>query len=555
LTQIMAEERGLTINKEEVDIAREKAKEASKAVKDAVQTFPKLDVHQINELEEKLKLPRPDSDAKYVKADCKGNVQLVFNGKEFLKSTKDLPKDTPLGLILDKTNFYAESGGQVADTGRIVIDGVAEFKVLDVQEYGGYIVHNGYLEYGELSDGDEVICEYDELRRAPIRNNHTGTHILNHSLREILGDEIHQKGSLVDQDKLRFDFSHKSGISLEDLKKIEDMSNKYIQQNVKTYAKDVDLDLAREIEGLRAVFGETYPNPVRVVSIGIEVDDLLKNPKNPEWRKVSVEFCGGTHVEQTGLIKDLIIVEENGIAKGIRRIVAFTGDGARQAQREAKAFSEKLERLQKLPFSPEKETEVKAASVELSNLTISTLTKEELKTRFGKIQKDVVDELKKRQKAESKTALDTVQGHFKKEGHEESKWFVGHLPISANAKAISDVMTYYKTKDKERSVYVFAGSKEDTVMHGVYVGTVSYESLPHVVSGEAMNMMLIELQHLSSKGVTAEQWTAAVTQVIGGKTGGKEPSRQGAGSDPSKLEDAVKTAEEWLLEKVKDLKI
>ena len=474
LTKLMAEERGLTIDEAEVEIAREKAREASKAVKEAVQTFPKLNVHQIAELENTVQLPRPDSDAKFVQGDIKGKVQLVFTGTEFRKTSKELPPKTPLGLLLDKTNFYAESGGQVADTGRIIIDGIAEFKVLDVQEFGGYIVHNGYLEYGELTAGDEVICEYDELRRQPIRNNHTGTHVLNHALREVLGEEVNQKGSLVDQDKLRFDFSHKSQVTLEQIKKVEEMSNDDIRRNLKTYAKDVDLDLAREIEGVRAVFGETYPNPVRVVSIGVDVDELLSNPKNPEWRKVSVEFCGGTHVEATGLIKDLIIVEESGIAKGIRRIVAYTGDGAHQAQRDAKVFSDKLDHIQALEFGTTKAAEIKAASVELDALTISALTKEELRQRFAKIQKEVVDEQKKRQKAESKTALDTVQDHFKKDENKEAKFFVGHLPISANAKAIADVMTYYKSKDKERTVYVFAGSKDDAVMHGVYVGTVSY---------------------------------------------------------------------------------
>ncbi|KAK1781264.1 tRNA synthetases class II (A)-domain-containing protein [Copromyces sp. CBS 386.78] len=532
LTKLMAEERGLTIDEAEVNEAREKAREASKAVKESVQEFAKLNVHQIAELETALNIPRPTSDAKFLKGDAKGKVQLIFNGQEFLKSSKDLPPKTPLGLLLDNTNFYAESGGQVADTGRIIIDGVVEFKVLDVQEFGGYIVHNGFIEYGELTEGDEVTCEYDELRRQPIRNNHTGTHILNHSLREVLGDEVNQKGSLVDQDKLRFDFSHKAAIPLEDIKKIEDLSNHYIRQNLKAYSKDVDLDLAREIEGVRAVFGETYPNPVRVVSIGMEVDELLKNPKNPEWRKISVEFCGGTHVENTGLIKDLIIVEESGIAKGIRRIVAYTGEGAHQAQRDAQVFSEKLEHINALSYGPQKAAEIKAAAVELDGLTISVLTKEELRTRFTKIQKEVVDEQKKRQKAESKTALDTVASHFSKDENKDSKVFVGHLPISANAKAISDVITYYKTKDKERSVYVFAGSKDDQVMHGVYVGTA-----------------------LSSKGVTAEQWTSAVSAVIGGKTGGREPSRQGAGAEPEKLEEAIKKAEEWLSEKLKDLSI
>jgi alanyl-tRNA synthetase len=478
LTKLMAEERGLSIDEAEVDVAREKAREASKSVKDAVQTFPKLNVHQIAELESGLRIPRPDSDPKYVKGDVVGRVQLIYTGKEFLKSSKELPPKTPLGVMLDRTNFYAESGGQVADTGRLVIDGVAEFKVLDVQEYGGYVVHNGYLEYGELTAGDEVICEYDELRRQPIRNNHTGTHIMNHSLREVLGDDVHQKGSLVDQDKLRFDFSHKTGVTLPEIRKIEDMSNAYIRQNCRTYAKDVDLDLARQIEGVRAVFGETYPNPVRVVSIGIEVDMLLENPKNPEWRKVSVEFCGGTHVEQTGLIKDLVIVEESGIAKGIRRIVAYTGDGAHAAQRDAELFGERIDRIGRMPFGPEKEAEIKAAQVDLNQLTVSVLTKDELRTRFAKAQKDVLDEQKKRQKAESKTALDTVHAHFSKAGDGEAKWFVGHLPISANAKAISEVMNYYKTKDKERTVYVFAGSEQEgAVMHGVYVGTVSPPTL------------------------------------------------------------------------------
>ena len=473
LTKLMAEERGLTINEAEVEVAREKAREASKAVKEAVQTFPKLNVHQIAELESSFSLARPNDEAKWRKGDIKAKVELVFIDGEFRKTSKELPPNTPLGLLLDKTNFYAESGGQVADTGRIIIDGVAEFKVLDVQEYGGYIVHNGYLEYGEFTAGDEVICEFDELRRQPIRNNHTGTHVLNHALREVLGEDIHQKGSLVDQEKLRFDFSHKTGVTLAEIKKIEEMANADIRSDLKTFAKDVDLDLAREIEGVRAVFGETYPNPVRVVSIGVDVDELLANPKNPEWRKVSVEFCGGTHVEGTGLIKDLIVVEENGIAKGIRRIVAFTGDGAHQAQRDAQVFAEKLDHIEALDFSPQKAADIKAAAVELDALTISALTKEDLRQRFAKIQKEVVDEQKKRQKAESKTALDTVQGHFKAEDTTDSNFYVGHLPISANAKAIADVMTYYKSKDKERTVYVFAGSKDDAVMHGVYVGTVS----------------------------------------------------------------------------------
>lgn len=552
LTQLMAEEKGLTIDEKEVEVAKEKAREASKSVKEAVQTFGKLTVHHIAELE-KDDVARSNDDAKFLKDETSGKVQLIFDGKGFIKGTKDVPANTPLGILLDKTNFYAESGGQVADTGRLVIDGATEFKVLDVQAYGGYVVHNGYLEYGQLSAGDEVICDYDELRRSPIRNNHTGTHILNHSLREVLGDEVHQKGSLVDADKLRFDLSHKTAVGPAELKKIEDMSNEFIKQDAKVYAKDVDLELARSIEGCRAVFGETYPNPVRVVSVGMDIDTMLEDPSNAEWRKYSVEFCGGTHVDQTGSIKDFVIVEESGIAKGIRRIIAYTGDAAHEVQRIAADFSKELDALDALPYSSDKEQAVKARGVELSQLTISTLAKDELKKRFDKIAQGVLSEQKKRQKAESKTALDAVQGHFKKD--EEAKWFVGRLPISANAKAISEVVNHYKSKDKERSVYLFGGGKDDgAVCHAVYVGTVSHSPSqppsPTTLVSQTGRVLTWE-QHLSSKGVTAEGWATSVTDVIGGRAGGKEPTRQGQGAKPEAVDDAVETARKWLEEKLK----
>ena len=475
LTKIMAEERGLQWDEEEIAIAREKAREASKSVKETAHKFAKLDVHQIAELG-KMEVTRPNDDAKFLKGDSIGKIQLIYDGKSFLNTTEGLPTDKPFGILLDKTNFYAEQGGQVADTGKIVIDGVAEFKVLDVQASGGYIVHNGYLDYGNFKAGDEVICEYDELQRQPIRNNHTGTHILNHALREHLGDDVNQKGSLVDQEKLRFDFSHKAQVTLEELKKIEDSSNSYIKQNCKIYAKDVDLDVAKGIEGVRAVFGETYPNPVRVVSVGVEIETLLQDPKNPEWRKVSVEFCGGTHVDQTGLIKDLIIVEESGIAKGIRRIIAYTGEAAHECQRIATEFSKRIGTLERMPYGGEKEVEVKATKNDLDQLTISTLTKTDLNKRFSKIQNDILAEQKKKQKAESKAALDHVIGHFDK--NKDSNLYIGQLTNTANPKIITEVINHFKSKAKDKTVYLFGGSvAEGAVCHGVYVGTVSFSSL------------------------------------------------------------------------------
>ena len=132
------------------------------------------------------------------------------------------------------------------------------------------------------------------MRRWPLRNNHTATHILNYSLREVLGDHIDQKGSLVAPAKLRFDFSHKAQISTTDLKRIENLSVDWIRRNVKVYSKDLDLKSGYRIPGLRAVFGEAYPDPVRVVSLEFDVDEIAKDLENPRWRNTSIEFCGGT---------------------------------------------------------------------------------------------------------------------------------------------------------------------------------------------------------------------------------------------------------------------
>lgn len=167
--------------------------------------------------------------------------------------------------------------------------------------------------------------------------------------------------------------------------------------------------------------------------------------------------------------------------------MAVTGDAAHQVQRDAGIFADRLAALEKLPFGPEKEAEIKSAQRDLDQLVISTITKDELRTRFGKIQKDVLDEQKKRQKAELKTAVSTVTDHFSKDENKDAKHFVGVLPISANSKAVSEVLNHFKSKDKERSVYVFGGSStEGAVVHGVYVGTVSSMAKPRACSLSAL---------------------------------------------------------------------
>lgn len=252
------------------------------------------------------------TDAAIALGNINSKIVAVYHNRSFAQSTDNVPEDALFGILLDRTSFYAESGGQEHDTGSIVIDDVAEFEVTNVQVFNGYVLHIGQLKYGTLSVGDEVVASYDEvcpisvvmsfyltqlhdqLRRWPLRNNHTATHILNFSLREVLGDHIDQKGSLVAPNKLRFDFSHKAQINPSELSKIESMSQDWIKRNVKVFSKELDLQTAQSIPGLRAVFGESYPDPVRVVSLEYDVDQMAKDIKNPKWRSTSVEFCGGT---------------------------------------------------------------------------------------------------------------------------------------------------------------------------------------------------------------------------------------------------------------------
>lgn len=223
-------------------------------------------------------------------------IKAIYFNSEFHTSTTSLAPQTRFGIILDQTNFYAESGGQENDTGRIVIDGKTDFVVDDVQVYNGYVLHVGTLSEGSLTLEDEVVSTYDEERRWPLRNNHTGTHILNFALRAVLGNHIDQKGSLVAPAKLRYDFSHKAPVSHLELIKIEAIANQWISKNVKVFSKEVSLKEAMEINGLRAVFGETYPDPVRVVSLEFEAEEMLKDPTSVKWMETSTEFCGGTFV-------------------------------------------------------------------------------------------------------------------------------------------------------------------------------------------------------------------------------------------------------------------
>ncbi|TFK54380.1 hypothetical protein OE88DRAFT_1655033 [Heliocybe sulcata] len=526
LTRLMAAELQLGINEREFEEAQAASKEASKAsAKKGSKDVLKLDVHDIAALEKNSSVPKTDDASKYLTGTVTARVKAIYYNKSFVESTANVAEDATFGLILDKTNFYAESGGQEYDQGSIVIDGAADFEVEDVQVFNGYVLHAGHLKYGSIETGAEVICQYDELRRWPIRNNHTATHILNFGLREVLGDHIDQKGSLVAPTKLRFDFSHKAQISSEDLSKIESISKDWIKKNVGVYGKEVDLKLAQKIPGLRAVFGEAYPDPVRVVALEYDVNDIVKDIKNPKWRSTSVEFCGGTHVAKTGDIKDFVIIEESGIAKGIRRITAVTGHEAAEVTRQAAALRSRLDDIDRME-SKQKDGELKAYTVELGQVDISAVLKVELRDRLAAIRKAFDKQVKEKEAASNKAAVDVVTQYFK--DNESSEVYIGVLDVDGNAKILQNVVVNARKLNK--AVYVFSSDPEGTrVAHANFV------------SGAA-----------KSRGIDGRKWAAAVSDVLGGKAGGKEDSAQGVGSDAAKLQDAVKTAQKFYEESKKN---
>jgi alanyl-tRNA synthetase len=211
LTRLMAQEAGMDIDEEGFEEAQTKAKEISKRRKEGTggEELLKLDIHARGILEQDTTVPKTEDSYKFQLDPIPAEIKAIFSkSTSFTKSTVGIDESEQIGIILDKTNFYAEQGGQEYDTGRITIDGKADFEVTNVQAYKGYIMHTGYMSSGNLHVGDKVIATYDELRRWPIKNNHTGTHILNYALREVLGMGVDQRGSLVAAEKLRFDFSY-----------------------------------------------------------------------------------------------------------------------------------------------------------------------------------------------------------------------------------------------------------------------------------------------------------------------------------------------------------
>ena len=254
---------------------------------------------------EQVNLPGKTKFIGYDHSDTDATVLGIYAENNAVDEIKE---GDQVGIILDKTVFYAESGGQVGDTGIIGTE-TSLFNVVDCKKVGTHFMHFGHLKHGAISRGDKVKVEIDTHRRQSITCNHSATHLLHEALRLVLGDHVEQRGSMVDGDRFRFDFSHDTSVSAEEIRKVENIVNMEIMRNKKVVTTSMSMEEAQK-KGARALFGEKYGDVVRVVNIG---EDF------------SVELCGGTHVNRSGEIGLVKVALETSVASGIRRIESCSG--------------------------------------------------------------------------------------------------------------------------------------------------------------------------------------------------------------------------------------
>ncbi|KAJ7902662.1 tRNA synthetases class II (A)-domain-containing protein [Mycena olivaceomarginata] len=518
LTHFMAQQMGLEVNETEFEIAKSRSKENSTVAVAGPGDGVTLTVHGIAHLRDELHLETTDDSAKFELPTLSATVKSIVHDGRFISSTFDIPSGASFGILLDRTNFFAESGGQIYDTGMIYIDQHFEFEVENVQSYGGYTLHVGSVRHGTLNIGDTVVSSYNVNRRTAVCNNHTATHIVNLAIRDVLGNNSDQKGSLVAPERLRFDFQHDGPLALAELSKIEASNLRLINQDMQVFSAVVGLDKAMKIPGVRAVFGESYPDPVRVVAIGRSLDEILADIDNSQWRDISVELCGGTHVSHTAHIENLVITEESGVAKGIRRITAVTGGEAREAGSLAAALDARISQFEALDAP--NSADLKTLTIEVTHANVSVIKKTEFKQRLMVLRKSMLKSLKAAQNEYLRTGVNRIEKYF--EEHPNSEGYVAVLETNENPKTLREILSRVETLDKV--LYLFSVDESgNKVAHANWIPP-----------------------RLRDKGQGGKQWMDSVTAVIGGTNWGDEEGAQGIGLDSGGLTTAIDMAKRYV---------
>eukprot|EP00968_Pinguiococcus_pyrenoidosus_P021894 scaffold2952_cov312-Pinguiococcus_pyrenoidosus.AAC.9 len=530
LTLIMAQEAGLGLDMAGFEACMEQQKERSRAALKKARSGSlgdgvELTTDQVALLIADSASSATDDSMKYEwDITPESTVTAVFmasSGDEELEAAVRLSDGDVVGVVLSETPFYAEAGGQVSDLGTLLLPGGVEIDVQDVQNYGGFILHVGVVSgEGELRRGQTVKSEVDYANRRRIAPNHTMTHVLNLALRNELGDNVDQKGSLCDSDKLRFDFSHGKAMTAKQLASVEKQVQDVIEKALKVETKVLPLAVASEIPGLRAVFGETYPDPVRVVSVGGDLDALSSGAggvSNEDHMDVSTEFCGGTHLSNSKEAEAFVIAEETAVAKGIRRIVALTGEPAKAAQLRGESLREDVKKLEQLdPLDPNLDASCVELRQTVDGATMSTVVKADLRSFLEAQAKRAVSAKKKALQQRVDKAISDLKATLA-ELPDHAKYAVVEVDIGGNGKALQPLFKAVQADYPD--IRLFGYSKVDDDDKALFFALCPKDS-----------------------SLKANEWITQTLQEIGGKGGGTPLNAQGNGS-AAELSAAVAKAE------------
>jgi alanyl-tRNA synthetase len=428
-------------------------------------------------------LPTTDDSPKYSALSTQHSALIEAWVKENLVGTGSLACGDQVGLVLGQTNFYAEQGGQVGDAGWIRTD-TGAFEVEDTQRLGNSVIHWGKVWEGTVKTGQQATLEVAPARLDTMRN-HTATHLLNWALRRVLGEHVDQKGSLVDAEKTRFDFTHDKPMTHEEIAEVERLVNEKILADQMVTSLTLSLAKAKQIPGVRAVFGEKYPDPVRVITIAAA-------PYNPS-EDHSIEFCGGTHLDRTATICLFKIISQEGVAKGVRRITAVTGPKAVEYDRQLSTVVGDLsERFKCRP--------------------------EELPSRVESLQEEIKklqQQLKKGASSDLAGTMDKLLAIATKIG--DVTLLVGEIPAGPDDAIRTQVD---RIKQKAGSAVVVVGWLDE----------------------DKVGLLAAVSDDVIKKGIKAGDLIKQIAPIVGGGGGGRPNMAQAGGKEPSKLGEALAKA-------------
>jgi alanyl-tRNA synthetase len=478
LTQAMAARKNLSVDMERFNALMEQHKQGSGsgAFLDAVMAEGPLDaIRKTSGGTEFLGYESTQADAKIVG---------IIAEKRLIEELTEVSHAHPVAVVIDCSPFYGEAGGQVGDTGRITGDN-CDFDVIDTQRDGELLLHVGHLKSGKLEVGSKVTACVDSERRAGIRRAHSATHLLHHALHQTVGENATQRGSKVEQDALRFDFAHRQALSQDEIRQVEDEINTRIAEGAAVSTQLMDLAEAREA-GAMALFGEKYPDRVRVVRIG----------------DFSTELCGGIHLSNSGQVGLCKIISEEPVAKGVRRITALTGLRALANVRETENLLKELVVLLKTPQPHDLPRRIAVLQDELRT------AKRELAKQSSQSVSGIVDEL--------------IQAAVEVNGVR----IITYLSDSGSRETLRDFAD--QIRGKVESVALLLGTVIDDKV-----------ALTAAVSKD-----------LVKRGVKASDCIKVAAKIVGGGGGGRPDLAEAGGKNPDKLPEALDAGAGFYREKL-----